>query len=471
MNDYDARNIDDFFASLQPWESAYRHIRLTYLATPSEDCLKIISACITLDYVPFSPLKPLYISEILQAGQCDFQTSSIGIANAFKQILTPEGLKIEGHGQLRLADDPSNSISVSSPMQLHFEGTQKGERLAKLIATGASRWMLLPQPDIDWRLKAQPIPYDSINELLLDYSVGSLSGDRTSIEIVARAVVEVWGKSFVHGTKARIGLFIPVGLPHNDVRLGFRVLHDGVVIKRGSVLGKDLDWENDALFEGGIIELEVPLGATIQCIASYKGDAHQVKYFNDPNLIQNPRASAYALIDPSWKILNEQLTPVITKTQKTNHSDDFEAAVCRVFWMMGFATVSFGLTAKTTDFVDVVAVSENGSFLFIECTLSILKAESKIPKLLQRAISFRSRLKELQLDDAKVIPVIVTALPLNEVKAEVDIALKDGIFVITRDFIEQIQPHLLQPANADTFVAEILRSLHQSNFNQTLRDA
>jgi hypothetical protein len=130
------------------------------------------------------------------------------------------------------------------------------------------------------------------------------------------------------------------GLDRVKARVGYRILDNGRVLRRGAVSGADLAWQEEDFAAIGSMQMEVPIGAVVQCIASNAGHAQNVQWRADPSIHQNPRAAVLALVDPRREILRSFLQPDLPPRDKA--ADDFESAVSWLLWALGFSTAAFG---------------------------------------------------------------------------------------------------------------------------------
>lgn len=134
-----------------------------------------------------------------------------------------------------------------------------------------------------------------------------------------------------------------------------------------------------------------------------------------------------------------------------------------MLWGLGFAPVSFGMNSKTRDAFDILAVSPRGDFLVVECTLGLLRAENKLSKLSAREASLRKMLSASGLQQIHVLPVIVTAMTRDEIKADLSAAAETGVLVMTREDLEAVfQGERLRFANADQLFEQALQKLAES---------
>lgn len=456
MTDQDRQNIDTFLSAIAPWRVAYKLARLSYVAYRVEDKLLILSARLHLSASRSTDPKPLYQAGPIVAGQIDLPTVE-ALERTIEDLLSSTGHKIDGHGNLLLPADTQRSASVSAPTLLHSAGLSSGDRLAVLTATGAPRYRMLRQPETDWALRASAIPYDTAQELFYEYGLGPIQGDQSTVEIIALDTIQVLARSTIAGTKATLGLFMANALDSAKAQLGYRVLDKGKVSQRGAIGGSDIEWIAEGDFLVGTTRLEVPIGAVVQCFATYDGHTHQTRWFADPNTFQNPRAAVLSLVETSGQLLRSLLTPELPPRGKA--ADEFESGICWVLWALGFAPCSFGLHPKTRDAFDIVAVSPQGHFLVVECTLGLLRADSKLSKLAARAASLRTLLRESNLGHLKVLPVIVTAMEKEAVSADADQARRLGIVVLTKENLERVGEEMLRLPDGDRYFEDALRSL------------
>jgi Holliday junction resolvase len=392
------------------------------------------------------PCRPHFRAGAIEAYEWEIPQPDRTVEQVARELSGPDGLMIQGVGLFRVPTDKHTHLFISPPVLLHPEGLSTGNRLAVLTMAGANWSEYLPQPESDWLLKAADIPYDTIQELSSDYGLGAIRGDRAALEIVAGSVVEVFQQSEVKGTVATVGIWMAPNLDKSKSKIGYRILDRGQVISRGVVLGADLSWQDEENFSVGKTNIEVAQGAVIQCIASYCGHAHHVQWRADPSVFQNSRA---ALLTQAVAMETMQSFLLPEPNAKGRVSTDFEDAIAWLIWALGFSTVSFGANAKAQDAFDVVAVSPAGDFLVIECTTGLIRAESKLSKLVARAVAFKAVLEKSNLRNIRVLPVMVSSLTREQLKADIGAADEAKVLVLAREDIDEGKNDLLRLPNAD----------------------
>ena len=127
--------------------------------------------------------------------------------------------------------------------------------------------------------------------------------------------------------------------------------------------------------------------------------------------------------------------------------------------VLGFSTATFGTDAKTRDAFDAVAVTPNGDFVVVECTLGLLSADSKLSKLAARAASLRETLAASNMKHLRVLPVIVRAMTAEQVKAHKAQAEEIGILVQTKENLDEVFNELLRYPDADRLFERAMRSM------------
>lgn len=448
MNQYSQSQFQAFFASIASWRSAYTRVRLHYFAVRAPWGLSIVTARIYLDIGGAEAIKPSFRAGPLEAGEWEIDQRVQSVETVVAALISEEGLYIDGIGKIRLSGDEGTEVFGAPPVLLHPEGLNTGNRLAVFTLSGMNWTKLVQQPESDWLLKAADIPYESVQELCAEYGLGTLRGDRATVEVVARTAVQVLGASHVDGTSAELGIWMGQGLERANARLGYRILNNGRVLRRGAVSGADLSWREDGVALVGLIQMAVPAGSIVQCIASYAGHAHNVQWRADPTIHLNPRATVLGLVDPRKEVLQSFLQP--ESPPRGRAADDFEAGVAWLLWALGFSTATFGTNHKTSDAFDTVAVSPNGDFLVVECTLALLRADSKLSKLAARAARLREALDASNMKYLRVLPVIVSAMSLDQVKVDIPSAEENGILVFTREnLISALTIEMLRFPDAD----------------------
>ena len=454
MNDYERKQFDEFFAAIEPNLAGYKHATLSYLALRKGEACQLVQGRLLLHGVPPAIASKHFESESLRAEVCRLDELKLNLKEVIESLLS--GKLRTPHTELLFPPEKDRCHSVYfNPF--HSDGVPFQQRQMQLHIRGDRRDRL-ESPQLDWELKAAATPFDSVQELCAEFSVGSTNGDDATVEVIAFNVAAVAVESSVNGTKANLVINLVNGLEREKSSIGYRIIVRNAVVKRGTISGASLSWQNTDAFQRGKSEIEVPAGAVLHCVACYAGRAQHHYWIADPTAAQNPLRAVHHAFDSNLEVLQE----LISKAQsKGADARDLEVAVAWLLWILGFSATHIGAKPKTSDAPDLIATTPQGHFLVIECTTGILKEDNKLPHLVSRAEKVRQSLAASGNKHLKVLPIIVTTKTREEVKAESDQAHKLGVLVATREvFGELINRSLLFP-DANRLYAEAEEALHR----------
>lgn len=349
-------------------------------------------------------------------------------------------------GELRFPPGEAGRY-ISQYEPFHQDGLSVQQRLSVLRLDGATVEGYVDILAIGWHLRAADKPYHGLEELLFSFGLAPLR-QNLNIELVNLPVTLIDNASSVSGTEAHLGIRLAKTLDRSYVTLGYRVVHQGNVVARASLKGCDLAWEEQPGFQLGGSKINIPETAVVHCFASFNGIAQHFYFLADPSTSQNPRRAVFEVFDPDLSVLSEFLS----KQGRGKNARDLEIGVSWLLWMLGFSTANLGGTARTQDFADLIATTPSGHFLVIECTTGLLRADDKLPKLIQRTQLAREHIQSLR--HLKVLPVLVTSRPREEVRADLDQAERLGVLVITKEDLDTANQRTLTSNNADSLFSE-----------------
>lgn len=439
---------DEFFLAISRFEEAYTHIAFNYLAVRVGDDFEIRHARLFLN--TSEPKSPTFEfrSDNVHAGRYVLQGEETKISSFVEAITT--GTLSTPHGPLKFSP-PHEGKHLASFTSFHGDGLQNQTRYNVLSIMGAAL-TFIRQPDIDWELKAAARPYDGLQEIFNELSLGGMGGPTATVELVAFNVASIDGQnSRVSGEKAEISIRLSGRLDKNHSTLGYRLYAPGSATARSIIRGSEMTWKETPESLEGKIEISVPKASVINCTVSYRGIAQSHLWIDDPDRSQNPRRAIYETFDP--KLSN--LTAIVENpTARGQDARQLEPAVSWILWQLGFSTMHLGGTPRTRDAADLLLGTPAGHFAIVECTTGLLKAENKLALLHARAEIVRQNLKDSGNSFQRVLPIIVTSRTLPEVKADIEAAERLGILVITRERLrDAILRTLFQP-NADIIFTE-----------------
>lgn len=459
----DQKNIDAFFSAIEPFQGAYKNATFNYLAVKRGDDFQLVQGRLLFNTLPSKIPFTHFQSNNIRAGHYRLSELNLGARDLITSLLS--GTISTPNGKLFFFGNDAGKFSVSYE-PIHHEGVKLQCRLNVLTINGAPQTSDIGQPIFesirqalfDWELRAAPTPYDGLQELALEYLQGPLRSN-ANVEVVAFNVAAVDGRSVIHGTNAKLGIFLAHGLATDNVTLGYRIFSQGRVETRAMIQGSAMQWTGTGDHQYGSAEIVVPIAAVLHCYASYSGMAQHFWWVSDPETVQNPKRAVYNLFDNKLEILSDFLSKAGGKGRDAR---DLEFGVAWLLWMLGFSVAHLGGTDKTQDAADLIATTPAGHFAVIECTTGLLKADNKLPLLVERTARVRRVVDASNNKHVRVLSVMVTSRTRDEIKADVEQAEKLGILVISRENLEQAVINTLVLPNAEQLYEQAIQAVESA---------
>jgi hypothetical protein len=461
LSDQAQRSIEDFLAAIEPLLQGYSQSTLNILAVRTVDSWKVMKARMILTSTPPSETRQ-FQSERVLAAVLPVSSLAMDIPTIVRKLA--DGSISLPIGELTLPRAMGfGHLAAFSPFEL--DGLKQQRRVNALHLQGDEFGNAADRLSLDWEVKAARTPYDGLNELSGDFRVGPV-GNNASIDIVAMNAAEIIFDSIIEDGVAKVGLYLAEGLNTADANLGYRVFNQGAIVSRGLVESKAIEWTVKPGIHVGRLSIPVAAGALVQCFANYKEVTHHQYWVVDPKTTQNHRRAIYETFDPSQGTLEGFL---LRSAQSGSPARDFEAAVAWWLWMIGFSVMHLGHNAKLRDAPDMVAIAPAGHVAVIECTTGLLKAESKLQRLLARTAAVRRSLDVSGHSYFRLLPVMITAMSRTEIEADLADAEKLGVLVLTADNLTNAVKDTLLLPNPDGLFSqaeqavEAARSKHAYN--------
>jgi len=410
--------IADFFAAVAPYQSAHRHISFNYLAVRFGHQHQIIRARVFMSTAPPTVELEYFESSHVRAGQHSLKELGCpDIRTLINQLA--EGTLNTPNGPLLFMPPPGGHYGAAFT-PLHPDGLTTQTRI-NVLTIMAHQTEAIRQPEIDWEIKAGPRPYDGLQELATEFSLGPLDRRPPYVEFIAFNVVVIdTATSKVSGTSADVEIRAAKGIDRQRVRLGYRVYARETPPTRGVAAADAINWVDDAAFDRGRLNIQIPLAARLNCTVIYDGIAQSHYWLSDPNTMPNPRRAAYEAFDPRL----EQLTATIVNAQgRGEEARDLESAVAWLLWMLGFSPAHLN-TRRMRESSDLIVATPLGHLAIIECTTGLLKAENKLATLHERTEAVRRSLADSNIAHLHLLPVIVTSKTRAEITPDLEGAEK-----------------------------------------------
>jgi hypothetical protein len=444
---HDPDGIKKFFEAIAPIRGGYSQIDFRFVAIKQGDRFCIIRSSLIFN-TGATAVSSHFTSEHIHSGVYPLADLKTTPEKFVEQVLS--GKISVPSGDIHFQPPESGDYCISfNP--LHPAGLQGQNRFNTVNVLGAKVDLLVRQPLLDWALRASPTPYDNLQELLLDFGLGVLTGNSAVFEITALNVAVVDFGSEVKGEKAVPRVKLAKNLSVDNLAMNYRVLSQGKVISRAHLSGSNFKWNEEDGLRTGLAEISIPSGAVLSCYVSYAGVVQNFGWLHDPATSQNPRNAIHMGFDPQHNILKE----LLEKHGRGQNAREFETGVAWLAWLLGFCPVQLGGTSKTQqDAADLILATPNGNFVVVECTTGLLKAENKLALLVERSERVRTQLTASNFGHLRILTVIVTSKPRNEVKADLDQAEKLGILVLTRENLKLALNQIVLLPRADQLFEE-----------------
>jgi hypothetical protein len=446
--------IGQFVETIASWDEAYGFPTFSFLAVPRDGTLLLLQGRLFLQIDAGSIPKKIFKTDGVVVGNMTLAEVGLTYREFLDRLVTNHEVDTPV-GKLKFPLDPSGAPSVNF-FPFHQEGIGNGSRLPVLMISGVQRHGLVQQPQIDWELAGAAQPYESLSELLYEYSLGGYQGDFAVVEVVAHTVAFVDFASKVVGETAEPALRLAKGADPARAQLSYRVVLHGNVVERGMLSSSEMVWTDEEHLRRGVGKVKIPSGAVLQCFALYSGQAHNKGWIADPALSQNSRRAVFEEFDQGQVVLKDFL---FESQRVRKEARDFEVGVAWLLWMLGFSVAHAGATPRTSEAADILASTPAGHVAIVECTTGHLKADSKLARLVERSQTIRKRLDESGNRHLKLLPVIVTSLGKEEVKADLDQARSLGVAVATREDLVSALNQTIATSNAESIFTRALESL------------
>lgn len=325
--------ISEFLGLAEPISPTAKYATFSYLAVRNEDRLILVQGRLLLNLIP-QEIQPAFTSENVVAGQQLLADIDKSPEDVLRELA--DGVLHFPFGDLHF--DQYEAGGYSFHLDQNQSGLNQQGRMVVLTISGRHRDTFFDANAVDWELRGATTPYQNLHELVSQYRMALGSG-QSWVDASIPPAVEVDFSLTVSGTKAVIGVVTSRDLNRNDVSLGYRVLSNNSVTARSRLAGESLTWKDDGHLVRGQTELEVPNAAIVHCFAGYAGKSQHYGYILDPQNHQNVRRSSYELFDKNLDNLKEILN---RQPGKGARSDDFEAAISWLMWILGFSPAMLG---------------------------------------------------------------------------------------------------------------------------------
>jgi hypothetical protein len=444
--DIDKASLARFLETISPWQHLYEYKIFSFVAIRSDNHYEILQGRMSASrqWISTVNLPRSYKTEKVIAGQIELNSLGLTIEDFLNKMCN--GSLLLEDAELHFPTDTDGRISMHF-IRHDITASEQGKRLTKLQLAGKQHRGQIPKIELDWYLKGQLIPYDSLDDLGYAFGTGQLELSFANIEIHAGHVCEVNFSGTVDGTTARLGILVPNRQSDDQFSIGYKVFSGGEVLERGAIRGSEFSWRAQDGYLTGEKQISVPLGAKVQCYSTFAEVAQHTGWIGDPKSIPNLKGLVFDEIDEDFKVLKGFL---FDGNRSKKDGRDFEQAVSWLYWMLGFSVAHPG-HKLLSDNVDIVAITPKGHLLLIECTTGLLSKEGKIQSLLSRTAAMKKRLSAAGFNSTDVLPLGISSKENDEITEDVAEATNAGVLALCLDDLKQDLNKCFVPLDADGY--------------------
>jgi len=464
----DDAQFSQFRKIAEPWLSCYDRISVSAIGVKDSNKRMILAGRLLLIPTVKPPFTVDPLEDSIFWGRADsFDIEEGDLAGILENLERGE-INI-GPLQMQLPKDHTNSSFSAwyTPSQIPTGANQYGPRWPTLQIRGGSRNVLLGRvvaaQELSWHMHAMQPPFPDFVDLHQHFGLGSPNqfGDATSIELIARAPVEIGSDSLIKNGRLHLTVDLVENGDKSGVSVGYRAVGGSEGIKRGVIASDMFEWTTTAPFHKGAADIPVADVPTVQCFLTYQGIGIQQLWIVDPQRLLNHRLAVHKAFDKDLGVLSRFLFEV---TKKDKDVRVFEDGVAMLLGMLGFGVTQHGRSQRLSDAPDVIAITPAGHVAVVECTIGLPDQDDQIAKVLQRTEQIRKSLMGTGWPGVTVLPVIVTALAADEIKTHTQDALNKGVVVLCAEDLKRGLEQARYPSDPDRLFRQGLDRIQQKDF-------
>lgn len=430
----DSKEAQAFLSLIHIDQYAPRSTDVAYIAFKQQGLWMLYAARAFIRNIA-ADVQPFYFeTQSLRAGRFDVSDLKSDISGFMESCL--DGVLKTPHGDVRLFEENYSPSLRISPF--HPAGGQS--RISVLTIASQLGRNLRFDPEIQLELNSAATPFGTFEELVGLLTLGRDNDSEVTVEFVSYQSASVFlPGTNVKGGKANIEVALASGLDRNKLSLGVRRSVGGIAappqdVLRFSILGPEFEWAEIDGVQRGKVTFDIGTTDVLQCFVNFNGINYHSYWISDPDTTANPRRVALSLFDPNLEITSDH---VFRDVDGKARSNEFEAGLSWIFWMLGFSPVHVDTKniRSPKDAPDLLLCDERSNFLVVEATVGSLLNNNKLGKLWERTTRLREGLQKHSLGHLEVIPLIVTKSEEKFVESELEAAAKLGVSVVTREML------------------------------------
>jgi len=445
------KDIEAFFSEIAPWSETYTRISVTCLAVKEDGAWRLYSGRVALGVMPSSGKS--FATDLVFATQYDVEVDPSKLRTDFDKLFTDGA--IFGDRAVTFTPPTTGGGHFNTYCAPYTNGSASQMRTTLLRVFGEKFQKLENKEPLNWHVMSAAEPYGSFVDLLSDYGLTDPNGQGGHLEVVGNlpCIIDLETSALTDGKASVVVKALP-NANTSKMKLGAQIMGQGKT-NRMSVSAELMTWEAGDKHHTGRCEIEVPPASALRLFLSYGGQIQNHVWLVDYAASPNARRIVHQTFDPQFGILMDMLQK---PPQSRQDSKEFEAAISWLFWMLGFSPMTWSASKRLTDAPDTALQAENGTILLVEATTKTLRAENKLPNLVERTQQLRAAFAKREVH-LTVVPIICSALTDEALAADMDMAQSLGIAVVSAGVLEEFVRRTMQAPNSNAIVGEIQLAL------------
>ena len=444
--------IQQFLDQISPWADTYSHSTLSFITLRHANEPVILAARLRLAASPLQSARPLLRTAHLTAGEAPVVATNRELPLFIRSLLAGEPILVGDHTIKYAKPTEHQPTAFLHTAAAAHRGPRRPAYVDHLRIDGIRRSELLDTRLTQLERELQPCGYRSVRDLMEDWGFDLYGSDFSTVEFIPEPVVRFGHETTHNGQSVTLSVRLAGALSVDRVTLTVVDSYTQGKTLRLPIDPKSVSWSREQDWVGKC-SVEVP-GATIAtCRALYDGAEHDAVELSDTRALPNRYRMLVELADSGLQRLSEPLIDPKSDKQR----DEFEAGVAVLLYMLGFKAVRVGGIKKASDAADILALSDSGEILVVECTTGVLDPKDKLNKLLSRLAAARARALEQKPGrhvHRDVVGLIVIPKGRDELMSLRRIAQEHGLIVLSREDIAGALERTRFPPDPDAFLQQ-----------------
>lgn len=448
-----------FLETVDAWTPYVEWVSIVAVGVKSADGLKLISGRVNLlragadlEHPPDLQVETEHILGRRQLVACSGDAVRQRVDNAISGRLT--------------FDRPVSTFELRTvnlnPFPIRPFGITADIRLPTCRITGDNRFAAL-QPvggleTADWELRANDPPYHGLDDLMsaigLPMSNAMENLGQLEVMIVPPAII-LSDCGAIRNRMAEVFVWGSPSLRVEDLSVSVKAFPGAGAVN----IARPLHYQGIARLENRAYDTMKFVGdvgddVAVRVFLTIKGLAVNQLWIDDPSQRLHASLVAAEVFDKELGALDQYLL-----RGRNDQAERFEWAVGTLLYLLGFRILRLGKGTPIEDGPDLLAITPGGHVAVVECTLGHPDNKDKVAKVLQRSARAREELNKTGFPASKVLPVVATPMPHEELQDAHADCRRRGALLVDREALTDLRRRAKFAQNPDQIFGEGISAL------------